>query len=251
MSSATKEASAPATEVKVDDASEVTPIGKILAQRRLYGRRIGSYKSTSKRMVESISKLNQKLSESEDDATKAELRSAISKKTYGLYRNYVISFNALTMGKDDDKRVVPTTIARDLKAVLTDSVFEKFEAVLKVQKEDLEKELPKEIESKVVEDLKKYVEEHEKDHFVAKYEETLSQLEKEIEARKGEIKPKKSPKSPKSSSSKGNAKDKGAEDLLQDCLDQVKRRVSGLRFTKNDFEYYPDFVWQHSRPCVS
>lgn len=245
MSSATKEASAPATEVKRadDSSSEVTPIGKILAQRRLYGRRIGSYKSTSKRMVESITKLNQKLSESQDDATKAELRSAISKKTYGLYRNYIISFNALTMGKDDDKRVVPSTIARDLKAVLTDSVFDKFEAVLKVQKEDLEKELPKEIESKVVEGLKKYVEEHEKDHFVAKYEETLSQLEKEIETRKGEIKPKKSPKSPKSSSSKGNAKDskdKGAEDLLQDCLDQVKRRVSRLRFTKNDFEYYSD-----------
>ena len=241
MSSAIKDASAPATEVKrADDSSEATPIGKVLAQRRLFGRRIGSYRSTSKRMVESITKLNQKLSESEDETTKTEIRAAISKKTYGLYRNYIISFNALSMGKDDDKRVVPSTIASDLKAVLTDSVYDKFEAVLKVQKEDHEKELPKEIESKVVEDLKKYVEEHEKDHFVDKYEETLNQLTKEIESRKGEIKPKKSPKSPKSASSKGKDKDKGAEDLLQDCLDQVKRRVSKLRFTKNDFEYYSD-----------
>lgn len=161
-------------------------------------------------MQEGIDKLNQKLSESEDDTTKAEIRSAISKKTYGLYRNYIISFNALTMGKDDDKRVVPSSIVRDLKSVLTDSVYDKFESVLKVQKEELEKELPKEIDNKVVDALKKYVEDHEKDHFVQKYEETLSKLEKEIESRKGEIKPKKSPKSPKSSSSK----DKGAEDLL-------------------------------------
>ena len=97
--------------------------------------------------------------------------------------------------------------------------------------------MPKEIDGKIVDDLKKYVEEHEKDHFVAKYEETLSQLEKEIDSRKSEIKKKKTP-SPKSQSS--NAKDKGAEDLLQDCLDQVKRRVSKLRFKNNDFEYYSD-----------
>ena len=142
------------------------------------------------------------------------------------------------MGKEDDKRVVPTSIVRDLQAVLTESFYVKFEAVLKVQKEELEKELPKEIDGKIVDDLKKYVEEHEKDHFVAKYEETLSQLEKEIDSRKSEIKKKKAPKSPKSQSS--NAKDKGAEDLLQDCLDQDKRRVSKLRFKNNDFEYYSD-----------
>lgn len=204
------------------------------------GRRVGSYKATSKRMIESINKLSAKLSESEDEAAKAEIKFAICKKTYGLFRNYIISFNALTMGKEDDKRAVPASIVADFKKTLTDSVYDKFEKVLKVEKDELEKELPKELDAKTVAAFQKYVEEHEKDHFVAKYEETLTELEKEIESRKDEIKARRAPKSPKSTSSKGNKPDGHAEDLLQDCLNSVRKRVKNLKFTKNDFEYYSD-----------
>ena len=238
--SVAKESSAPAEVKKADDSTEVNPIGKVLATKRLFGRRIGSYKATSKRMVEGIHKLYIKLSESEDDTAKAEIKVSIAKKCYALFRNYIISFNALTMGKEDDKRVVPTSIVKDLKSALTDSVYDKFEKVLKIEKEELEKELPKELDPKVVEALKKYVEDHEKDHFIDKYEETLAELEKEIDSRKDEIKARRVPKSPKSSSSRDGKEAGSAEDLLQDCLKSVQKRVRGLKFTKNDYEYYSD-----------
>ena len=88
----------------------------------------------------------------------------------------------------------------------------------------------KEVSSKVMEDLLKFIEENEKACVVDVISEAVEEMSKELESRKNEPRPPKTKKkSPRVSSRSAGS----TEDKFRDLMKEVKGRISAIRFTKD------------------
>mgnify|MGYP004548340739 FL=1 len=93
----------------------------------------------------------------------------------------------------------------------------------------------KEVSSKVMEDLLKFIEENEKACVVDVISEAVEEMSKELESRKNEPRPPKTKKkSPRVSSRSAGS----TEDKFRDLMKEVKGRISAIRFTKDSHQLY-------------
>lgn len=227
-----------------------------LALGQLHGRRRNT-RTVLNRYLRSVKVLSEKLGKAVKESSDEQQKVAV-KSAHSLLRQFYYTFNYITnQARDAPRYAVPSEFEAEIKEVLTDSNFAKFEAAAKATKEEYEKELPMNISSEVAERLLKFLSIKESDHIKAKYNSVIDELTTQIDARKTlpkEKKPKqtrrprKDSKGSDASSGKAKKEKKAAkkpaaasiEEQLQAILKEVSKRSSAVRFSKDDFESYSE-----------
>ena len=225
-------------------SEEKVSTGKLRFQRSQYSQKARRFSAYQKRLTE-------QLTQAKEDSTE-EGKAKSAKVAHQLLRNFCMTYNFITLTKDDNRAVIPADFASELEQVLTDKYYAKFEAAVKASKEDYEKELPDEVSSEVIDKLIKFVQLKEKDHVVAKFDKAIDELKTQIDARRSEepaAKPTKKT-SPRQTKSKSKSKKRGkalsdsskdeetAEDQLRNAIKAISGRVQKLRLNKDDYDTY-------------
>jgi hypothetical protein len=246
-------AAAPNAPLPAEEAESNWP-----ALGQLHGRRRNT-RTVLNRYLRSVKVLSERLGKAVKESSDEEQRVAV-KSAHSLLRQFYYSYNYITQARDAPRYAVPSEFEAEIKEVLSDSNFAKFEAAAKATKEEYEKELPKSISTEVADRLIKFLSVKESDHIKAKYNSVIDELTTQIDARKAlpkdpkEKKPKQQRRPRKDSkasdASSGKAKkDKKTgkkaaavpiEDQLQAILKEVSKRSSAVRFSKDDFESYSE-----------
>jgi hypothetical protein len=190
-----------------------------------------------------VKKLGELSKESTDEDKKA-----CAKHTYQLLRLFCFTYNYITiLEKDADRQHIPADFEAEIKEVLTDAYFTKYQSAIKAKKEDYENELPAEVSADVIDKLIKFVSVKETDHITAKYEVKLAELTEQVDAKKKERGIEDRPKAAKKPSKKkvrrnseSSSKEVPLEDQLTAVLNEVRKRTDSVRFSKDDFESLSD-----------
>jgi len=156
------------------------------------------------------------------------------------------------MNKEDARNVIPADHEAEIKEVLT-SYYPKFDAAIRAGKDEFEKELPAEVHQDVVDKLLKFVAARTADQINAKFDAKISDWSAQIDAKQGPPRErqarrprKNSGNSDSSKNRKSKSKKKGGakkeakaeerlEEQLRSIMDQVDKRSSSVRFSKDDY----------------
>lgn len=203
---------------EAEAAEEKVPVSKLRFQKAQYAQKARRFTGYSKRLIEQLAKSK------EDESESGKAKSA--KIAHQLLRNFSLTYNFVTMSKEDDKAVIPADFAAEIEEVLTSKYYPKFAEAIKAPKEEFEKLLPEEVSSEVIDKLIKFVQVKEKDHVIAKFDKAIEDLKTEIDARKPEEPPKratpprqKKPKSKAKKTASDSSKDEdSAEDQLRNAI---------------------------------
>jgi len=121
---------------------------------------------------------------------KEEDKEDIVKDVYSLLRLFSLTYNQVNLGKDENKASLPTAFTGELKKILTEANYIKFEETFQVRGQDFVKSLPDSLDKSIVDGLVNFVKAKETEHINAKYEHELAELTAQIDSRKGDDKPK-------------------------------------------------------------
>ena len=94
-----------------------------------------------------------------------------------------------------------------------------------------------------MEKLFKFIKEHEKLDVTDVLEKAIEEMNTELEARKDEPRPKRNSEKKKKASPKrasANRNEGTTEDKFRDLMKEVKGRIGGIKFSKDDFKLYSD-----------
>ena len=100
----------------------------------------------------------------------------VVKDTYSLLRLFSLTFNQINLSREDNKATLPAAFETELKKVLGEENFNKFDETFKVRGQDFAQSLPTSLDKSVVEGIVKFVQDREQEHINARYEKDLAEL---------------------------------------------------------------------------
>ncbi len=123
------------------------------------------------RYQKSVKDLLDKLSDPKDATAADTVNNA-----YSLLRLFSLTYNHITLARDENKAAIPAAFEGELKKILGDVNFNKFSETFEVKGQDYTKSLPESLDALVINNLVKFVQAKEGDHINAKYDAELASL---------------------------------------------------------------------------
>lgn len=262
MSTQTKTTVVEKVMAQKDDAEAKAPtlfsVGKKLSAFR---RKLSAYTRFKDRVLQTLKDGGEPPSApgASDEAAKAPEKKPLSKvhECYKLIRNFSLTYNWLNMKyeeRQDSVIFIPSKFEGELEKLLSKDILAKFLECMKGKKEDIATNLPAEFDDAKVQKVTKFIDEKDKEHVIDPISKIIDDAAAEFEVLKAAKKEKVAaePKSPKSSDDKKKRrskkdkaeKDRNSEELFQDMISQIKKRVSDLRFKKDDYQVYAEVQGQ-------
>tara|TARA_B110001450_G_C17559035_1_gene455948 strand:+ start:137 stop:865 length:729 start_codon:yes stop_codon:yes gene_type:complete len=159
----------------------------------------------------------------------------VVKDTYSLLRLFSLTYNQIHLSREDNKATLPAAFETELKKVLTEANYTKFDETFKVRGQDFAASLPASLDKSVVEGIVKFVQHNEAEHINARYEKDLAELTTQIDGRKGETATKERP-APKKRNE--NHEEDSLEDQMTNLLKKINNKARFIKLQKDDFEAY-------------
>lgn len=160
------------------------------------------------------------------------------KDTYSLLRLFSLTFNQINLSREDNKATLPAAFEKDLKKILTEENYNKFDETFKVRGQDFAQSLPASLDKSIVEALIKFVQDNENEHINARYEKDLAELTSQIDGRKGEAASKEGQSQRKKVSTDHNRDEDSLEDQMTTLLKKINNKARFIKLQKDDFEAY-------------
>jgi hypothetical protein len=161
----------------------------------------------------------------------------IVKDTYSLLRLFSLTYNQISLSREDNKATLPAAFEGELKKVLTEANYVKFDETFKVRGQDFAKSLPASLDKAVVEGVCKFVQTNEAEHINAKYEKDLTELTSQIDGRKGDTVTKERPQKKREDQHHG---EDSLEEQMTTLLKKINNKARGIKLQKDDHEAYSD-----------
>lgn len=242
------------------------------------GRKLGSFKrklsAYTRVKTRSMEALHGEKDEKPADSSDAKAADADGEKKpvskvlecYRLIRNFCITYNWIALeGKKESYLFVPDDFAADLKALLSEESLKKFLAAMEGPVADVVTTLPAEYDDAQVKRITTFIDDKDKDAIIGRLKKEIDSLSAEFEVLKAakkassetkasKTKKKDAPKkaanvtSSKESRSKSRSKAKDpafcAETMFKDMISQIKKRVSSIRFERDDYQVFSEVQGQ-------
>ena len=161
----------------------------------------------------------------------------VVKDTYSLLRLFSLTYNQIHLSREDNKACLPAAFETELKKVLTEANYTKFDETFAVRGQDFASSLPASLDKSVVEGIIKFVQSNEAEHINARYEKDLAELTSQIDGRKGEAGATKERAAPKKRRDSQHEED-SLEDQMTTLLKKINNKARFIKLQKDDFEAY-------------
>lgn len=220
------EPAAPVTDATAEEVK--LPIGALYRKKSAFSRKLKFFQRDMNRYRELLQKIkDDKNSEDAKKFTDVILG-------YRMLRALCISNNWIVCKKEDDKRFIPLKFEAKLKTILGDGCLAGISAALKMTNAEVGDHIHKNVESKSVEGLLKFIEEHEKVSISDVLEKAIEEMNTELEARKDEPRPVRNKKRSTQTSPRDRVSSKKSqmttEEKFRDLMKEVKGRIGAIKF---------------------
>jgi hypothetical protein len=238
----------PAAPTIIDLTSEAEesaklPVGALYRRKSAFSRKLKFFQRDMMRFRELLQKLKDDKWVQKDEESDGAKKYTDIIIGYKMLRALCISNNWIVAKKEDDKRFIPSKFEAELKTILGEDCVKGISEAMKMSNAEVVDHIHKEVKPKSMEKLLKFIKEHEKLDVTDVLEKAIEEMNTELEARKDEPRPKRNPEKKKRASPKrgsANRNEGTTEDKFRDLMKEVKGRIGGIKFSKDDFKLYSD-----------